>query len=34
MKNIITEELGYMKYLLGYQRGVVISEQRGSVSKK
>jgi hypothetical protein len=27
MKNIITEELGYMKYLLGYQRGVVISEQ-------
>lgn len=28
MKNIITEELGYMKYLLGYQRGVVISEQR------
>ena len=28
MKNIITEELGYMKYLLGYDRGVVISEQR------
>lgn len=28
MKNIITEELGHMKYLLGYQRGVVISEQR------
>ena len=28
MKNIITEELGYMKYLLGYERGVVISEQR------
>ena len=27
MKNIITEELGYMKYLLGYQRCVVISEQ-------
>lgn len=27
MKNIITEELGYMKYLLGYKRGVVISEQ-------
>ena len=27
MKNIITEELRYMKYLLGYQRGVVISEQ-------
>jgi len=27
MKNIITEELGYMKYLFGYQRGVVISEQ-------
>ena len=27
MKNIITEELGHMKYLLGYQRGVVISEQ-------
>jgi hypothetical protein len=39
MKNIITEELGYMKYLLGYQRGVVISEQeigeqRPPVSKK
>jgi hypothetical protein len=29
MKNIITEELGHMKYLLGYQRGVVISEQVG-----
>jgi hypothetical protein len=29
MKNIITEELGYMKYLLGYERGVVISEQVG-----
>jgi len=28
MKNIIPEELGYMKYLLGYDRGVVISEQR------
>ena len=27
MKNIITEELGYIKYLFGYQRGVVISEQ-------
>jgi len=27
MKNIITEELGYMKYLLGYKKGVVISEQ-------
>jgi hypothetical protein len=27
MKNIITEELGYMKYLFGYQRGVVVSEQ-------
>lgn len=27
MKKIITEELGYMKYLLGYTRGVVISEQ-------
>ena len=29
MKNIITEELGYMKYLLGYKKGVVISEQVG-----
>ena len=28
MKNIITEELGHMKYLLGYKKGVVISEQR------
>ena len=28
MKNKITEELGYMKYLLGYTRGVVISEQK------
>ena len=28
MKNIITEELGYMKYLLGYKKGVVISEQQ------
>jgi len=28
MKKIITEELGYMKYLLGYTRGVVISEQK------
>lgn len=28
MKNIITEELGYMKYLLGYEKGVVISEQQ------
>jgi hypothetical protein len=27
MKNIISEELDYMKYLLGYDRGVVISEQ-------
>jgi len=34
MKNIITEELGYMKYLFGYQRGVVISEQNKPVSKK
>ena len=37
MKNIITEELGYMKYLLGYKRGIVISEQVGPpkpVSKK
>lgn len=37
MKNIITEELGYMKYLLGYKKGVVISEQVGPpkpVSKK
>jgi hypothetical protein len=34
MKNIITEELGYMKYLLGYQRGVVISEQAKPISKK
>jgi hypothetical protein len=25
---MINEELKYMKYLLGYQRGVVISEQR------
>ena len=33
MKNIITEELGYMKYLLGYQRGVVISEQEKPVSQ-
>ena len=30
MKNIITEELGYMKYLLNYKRGVVISEQNTS----
>lgn len=38
MKNIITEELEYMKYLFGYQRGVVISEQEigedASISKK
>jgi hypothetical protein len=34
MKNIITEELGYMKYLLGYKRGVVISEQVKPISKK
>jgi hypothetical protein len=34
MKNIITEELGYMKYLFGYQRGVVISEQTKPMSKK
>jgi hypothetical protein len=34
MKNIITEELGYMKYLFGYQRGVVISEQAKTISKK
>ena len=27
MKNIISEELDYMKYLLGYSKGVVISEQ-------
>jgi hypothetical protein len=27
MKNIITEELGYMKYLLDYKKGIVISEQ-------
>ena len=33
MKNIITEELGYMKYLFGYQRGVVISEQAKKMSK-
>jgi hypothetical protein len=33
MKNIITEELGYMKYLFGYQRGVVISEQVQKMSK-
>jgi hypothetical protein len=28
MKNIITEELGYMKYLLDYKKGIVISEQQ------
>ncbi len=27
MKNIVNEELNYMKYLFGYQRGKVISEQ-------
>ena len=27
MKNIITKEIEYMKYVLGYKRGVVISEQ-------
>ena len=34
MKKIITEELGYMKYLLGYTRGVVISEQTTPVGSK
>jgi hypothetical protein len=28
MKNIVNEELNYMKYLFGYQRGMVISEQQ------
>ena len=28
MKNIITKEIEYMKYVLGYKRGVVISEQQ------
>ena len=27
MKNLVNEELNKMKYLLGYQRGMVISEQ-------
>ena len=27
MKQNINEELNYMKYLLGYKKGVVISEQ-------
>ena len=27
MKNIITKDIEYMKYVLGYKRGVVISEQ-------
>ena len=27
MKNIVNEELNYMKYLFDYQRGKVISEQ-------
>jgi hypothetical protein len=31
MKNLVNEELNKMKYLLGYQRGMVISEQSGTV---
>jgi hypothetical protein len=27
MKKVILEEIGNMKYLLGYKRGVVVSEQ-------
>ena len=27
-KNILNEELNTMKYILGYKRGVVISEQK------
>ena len=30
MKNIITKEIEYMKYVLGYKRGVVISEQQST----
>ena len=31
MKKLVNEELNKMKYLLGYQRGMVISEQSGTV---
>ena len=31
MKNLVNEELNKMKYLLGYHRGMVISEQSGTV---
>ena len=27
MKNLVNEELNKMKYLFGYQRGIVVSEQ-------
>ena len=30
MKNIITKDIEYMKYVLGYKRGVVISEQQST----
>lgn len=28
MKNVLNEELGYMKYLFDYKKGVVVSEQK------
>jgi hypothetical protein len=31
MRNLVNEELNKMKYLLGYHRGMVISEQSGTV---
>jgi len=34
MKNIINEELNYMKYLFSYQRGKVISEQKNIILEK
>jgi hypothetical protein len=34
MKKVILEEINSMKYLLGYKRGVVISEQQTTVSDK
>jgi hypothetical protein len=34
MKNLVNEELNKMKYLLGYQRGMVISEQTYQLQRR
>jgi peptidoglycan hydrolase-like protein with peptidoglycan-binding domain len=34
MEKVILEEINSMKYLLGYKRGIVISEQQTTVSDK